>query len=470
MSLKIGLGIMGGISLEKYRTLIRGCCETWIKKLPLPAHLFNGDYEDAQFEQEMIELSGGKIIFHRLPTFIDNYQSASIKQFVGLAKMFEYHEKYDWYGIIGTDNYVHYDRLVSLFSQFDSTKSLVLGGTPGVVPQDLYYPFLLGGCGIFLSYPALEKLLNYEKDVQISNVYELNYTKLEVNALKLHQYWVERDIIKLKNLQMASDVALSYYLWQLNIPFVCMNDLFVSNYRNDDKLVNRLLIPRNVAINHFMDRPMMIEYEGLSKTFNDAQIYIREQYYKFWMAPSDINEHLITLLKYASECDTIAECSHGESISIWAFLHGLRDHGSFYYISNTVSYYLQSILDTAENAGIKMVYRRANSATFELPESIDLLFIDTFHVYGHLKRELEQHHTNVKKYIVMHDTYVDGLDGEAIRCNFNIKSLSEQYNYSIDEIMRGVRPAIDEFLEKHEEWEICYDVENNNGLVILKRI
>lgn len=36
--------------------------------------------------------------------------------------------------------------------------------------------------------------------------------------------------------------------------------------------------------------------------------------------------------------------------------------------------------------------------------------------------------------------------------------------------MRGVRQEIDEFLGEHKEWEICYDVEMDNGLVILKQI
>src|SRR5207245_3408288 len=54
-----------------------------------------------------------------------------------------------------------------------------------------------------------------------------------------------------------------------------------------------------------------------------------------------------------------------------------------------------------------------NDITIELPP-MDLLFIDTWHVYGHLKRELERHQSKVRKYIIMHDTTVDEWLGETI--------------------------------------------------------
>lgn len=48
-------------------------------------------------------------------------------------------------------------------------------------------------------------------------------------------------------------------------------------------------------------------------------------------------------------------------------------------------------------------------------DPVDMLFIDTFHVYGQLRRELARHHGSVSRYIVLHDTEVDKDPGEAVR-------------------------------------------------------
>ena len=47
-----------------------------------------------------------------------------------------------------------------------------------------------------------------------------------------------------------------------------------------------------------------------------------------------------------------------------------------------------------------------------------MVFIDTWHVYGQLKRELERYKNESRKYLVMHDTTVDGIYGEEIRMGY----------------------------------------------------
>ena len=51
--------------------------------------------------------------------------------------------------------------------------------------------------------------------------------------------------------------------------------------------------------------------------------YIEEKYKFLCKKPSDINEHLPTLYKYASECESIAELGVRGVISTWALLYGL---------------------------------------------------------------------------------------------------------------------------------------------------
>ena len=137
----------------------------------------------------------------------------------------------------------------------------------------------------------------------------------------------------------------------------------------------------------------------------------------------------------------------------------------------------------AKEAGIECQFLQANSATVNLGTPVDLLFIDTWHVYGHLKRELDHHHANVQKYIIMHDTEGDAVLGESVRfwSDFGVgdrgsrglkayvKHMADAMGYTEDEASRGLHPAIDEFLVAHPEWSIHAVFTNNNGLTILKK-
>ena len=48
---------------------------------------------------------------------------------------------------------------------------------------------------------------------------------------------------------------------------------------------------------------------------------------------------------------------------------------------------------------IKMQFIEANDLTVSLKDGVDMLFIDTWHVYPQLKLELEIHSINVRKCI-----------------------------------------------------------------------
>ena len=99
-----------------------------------------------------------------------------------------------------------------------------------------------------------------------------------------------------------------------------------------------------------------------------------------------------------------------------------------------------------------------------------MLFIDTWHVYGHLRRELAAHHAKVRRFIAMHDTEVDGERGEALRNGQNITEAVAASGYSVEDVSTGLKRAIEEFLADHPEWCIDSVYVNNNGLTILRRI
>ncbi len=102
------------------------------------------------------------------------------------------------------------------------------------------------------------------------------------------------------------------------------------------------------------------------------------------------------------------------------------------------------VRDAAMEAGIDFDFVKKSSLEIEIPE-VDMLFIDTLHTYDQLTAELERHHSKVKKFIAMHDTNLEGDPDN----------------------MRG---AVNDFLDKHPEWDIAEYHENNNGLTVMHRV
>jgi hypothetical protein len=212
---------------------------------------------------------------------------------------------------------------------------------------------------------------------------------------------------------------------------------------------------------------------------------IHKKYEVLCRTPSDINEHLPTLAKYASECSVIAEMGVSTVRSTWAFLKGLSESSGTkeLFCVDIEDIFMGFVAHQASEAGIKLTFLLENSATVNFGKPVDLLFIDTWHVYGHLKRELAHHHANVRKYIILHDTEGDAVLGETVRfwCDFEtnggksqglkayVKRMADKMGYTEDESARGLIPALEEFLVEHPEWEVCEVFTNNNGLTILKR-
>ena len=166
---------------------------------------------------------------------------------------------------------------------------------------------------------------------------------------------------------------------------------------------------------------------------------------------SDINEHLDILVEYGNRCEKIVEFgvrwADGSTV---AFLntdkHIVVESYDIKEFDPGRIEYLQSICD-----------QNGKPWKFELKSSLDvdidtdMLFIDTYHTYKQLKLELERHHSNVKKYIVLHDT----------------TTFANRDEFTNE--VGGLLPALDEFLKSHAEWKIVYKVENCNGLTILSK-
>lgn len=207
-------------------------------------------------------------------------------------------------------------------------------------------------------------------------------------------------------------------------------------------------------------------------TTNPAAQWINTMYTDVTNKPGDISEHLPTLYTLAKGCEEIAEMGVRGVVSTWAFLKGLTENNSTKKVLHCVDIepipQADIIRHNVKLIGIDMTTYQEDSAKVKLPP-VDLLFIDTFHVYAHLKRELEFHHANVRNYIVMHDTEVDAFFGEAVRCQLNIYDMWQKTGYPVEEMTKGLAQAVQEFLVAHPEWKIHAHYRNNNGLTVLKR-
>lgn len=130
---------------------------------------------------------------------------------------------------------------------------------------------------------------------------------------------------------------------------------------------------------------------------------------------------------------------------------------------------IEEILATSKNFDIDVKYEWKNNLNLEFDSDYDITFIDTWHVYGQLKRELEKFSKITNKYIIMHDTTVDEIYGETIRTELNANKQSEETGIPLDEINKGLWPAVTEFVDMNKEWYIKERFTNCNGLTILAR-
>ena len=198
---------------------------------------------------------------------------------------------------------------------------------------------------------------------------------------------------------------------------------------------------------------------------------LESRYKHICQIPSDIHEHLPTLYRYATECEHITECGVRAVVSSYAFANALRVKGNNKLIlvdlvgGNSVDRFLEE----CENENVNAIFYEESDLTCPI-EKTDLLFIDTWHVYGHLKRELERWNTYANKYIILHDTTVDGEVGESVRLRYDIPKQMLESGLSREEIERGLWPAVEEFLALHPEWKLKERYINNNGLTVLERV
>tara|TARA_B110000858_G_scaffold189010_1_gene235249 strand:- start:821 stop:1432 length:612 start_codon:yes stop_codon:yes gene_type:complete len=200
------------------------------------------------------------------------------------------------------------------------------------------------------------------------------------------------------------------------------------------------------------------------------------KYHTLCQTRGDINEHLPTLYKYAKDCESILELGVRGVVSSWAFIKGLSENEKNVkkiLLNDIETCDIDEIMEVTKGMGVNISHEWKNDLELDIKENVDLTFIDTWHVYALLKRELEKFSKVTNKYIIMHDTTVDEWEGETIREHGGLvaaEKQSKETGFPVEEIMKGLWPAIEEFLETNKEWKLKERFTNNNGLTILERI
>jgi hypothetical protein len=183
-----------------------------------------------------------------------------------------------------------------------------------------------------------------------------------------------------------------------------------------------------------------------SKAGEHTVVTVEHLYEEARRKASDINEHLELLARLASLCDHVTEFGGRDGNSTVALLYGKPATLRSYAVNDCPI--IQPLVSAAQATGVDFLFEQADSRHIEIDET-DLLFIDTYHTYEQLRRELFLHARKVRQFLVVHSTSTFGDCGEDGRV--------------------GLWPAIARFLRTSPEWEMAQYYTHNNGLTVLRR-
>jgi hypothetical protein len=444
--------IYGCATIEKYKNQILKINETWGKKAEekdFKILYFLGEEKTNLLDDKYIYLEG-----------VDNiYSSASYKQNLGLKYIYENYNP-DYIFVCGTDTYVNIEKLSSYLNNFNKDEKLYIGGhgdTRKIGNNNIY--FHSGGSGFILTNKTLEFLYtnssnSIEEWINICNKNHVEY------------------------LIDACDVQIAYNLKD-DIQFIKDDESFYScNYKGfanniiccASKIkIDKIISCHNMSLSDFDEFTILLEN---NKYFLHTE-YFYNIYNNLCNTKSDINEHLHTLSFYASKCERVLELGVRGVVASWALAYGLLNNNKsekYLFMNDLNECNNSEILEKSKNTELIIEYKWANDLLLTFDKNFDMVFIDTWHVYGQLKRELNKFSKITNKYIIMHDTTVDEWYGELLRYNGDAKEYTNETGFLVEEINMGLWPAIVEFISNNREWKIKERFTNNNGLTILERI
>lgn len=221
-----------------------------------------------------------------------------------------------------------------------------------------------------------------------------------------------------------------------------------------------------------------------------VSLYVEEKHKNLCATPSDIFEHLPVLAELASKYRVVVEAGVRTCVSTWSLSHGLlnlrlwpangKDDKGFDEKVYLISLDLQShpnieqakvILGSEPRINFRFVVGSDLSYTPE--QMVGLFFIDTLHCGEQIFLELCHFARWLQEdgVFALHDTEVDKLQGEPVRCRFNIEAMMRTTGYTREGLVEGMESGIKRFLASPigQDFEIKRHYPNCNGLTIIGR-
>jgi len=165
-----------------------------------------------------------------------------------------------------------------------------------------------------------------------------------------------------------------------------------------------------------------------------------EEYQRVASQQHDFTDHMPTIRKFASLCESVTEFGVRHGASTRALLVENVKLRSY---DIDIDPEVTELFEHAKSIGKDVEYIKANDLLIEI-EQTDMLFIDTDHTYEQLSSELKLHANKANKFIAFHDT--DWPCGDKLL------------------------PAILEFLVDNPQWRVCYHTRKCHGFTVLERI
>jgi len=419
----------------------------------------------------------------------------------------DYADMYNWTNDLpdNTNAKVTFVKMLSQFITYKSCEILEIGTFAGtsVIGMLQYLPnanattidpwvsYSEKECATEINTSSLEKILEMNVEQTFyKNILKAGF-KEKVTAIKGDSAFVLIDLIKQnkrydfiyvdgshKAIDCYTDCLLSWQMLNENGIMAIDDYLYKISFTNEFENVQK-------GVDHFLEKIkgqyIILEkgYRIFIKKLNVAMFanqFLENKYNLLCSTSSDINEHLPTLYKYALECDSILELGVRGCVSSWAFLKALNDNKNgnerkSLFLNDIEECDIVDLLNVSKDLNITAGYEWINDLNLDFKDrKFDLTFIDTWHIYGQLKRELAKFSLLTKKYIILHDTTVDAEKGETIRLQLDSKKQSLESGFTVEEIEQGLQKAINEFLFVNREWRQKEKFENNNGLTVLERL
>jgi len=197
---------------------------------------------------------------------------------------------------------------------------------------------------------------------------------------------------------------------------------------------------------------------------------------------NEFSESLVPLREYAQKCSSIFVLGQGSCTVLWPLMQGLHVGTTPTTTTTTKSIIgsdttfhpnVDEVKKVASGLGINYTFHQQPSLLFEIEKTTEyeMLFIDTWHVAGQLKRELQEYAANRPnlKYIAIHGTTTYGTVSQSVLLGWDVATQAAEQGMKVEEVEKGLKPAIEEFVGMNVEWVVEREVEEGNGLTVLAR-